>query len=675
MNQSELTLSLTTSKNVKISAVKHLVTTYAWYTIVFLVALVLVLNFPTQKTSEIHSNSAEFNPSLDPTYFVHLTDIHISVVKEKSKKRFISALNFIKNCKAQTVAITGDINDNWKRHPGWKEAKQNENDQKLYRELLNSTVSELATYIDQPGNHDLFGVYSFDSPSNLIIRTSHFFEQMKNLSYQNFTVSTYDSPVDNTTFVIVNPMIFPSLMPLVDIFVDPTVELLNRVEKTLQEVDTNRQIVLLNHYPAYMWFDVRSDYGHTFREMNQIYNINIALSGHTHPSSHVPVHHKENLEVIGVDNINNQKLGVVSFDNGNTVYSAFHINDAPKAIVTNPVPCQYLTRHDTFNNNEVYIRLLVFTDDHDVNITVTEKGNAIGNLKYVRTIRDGVQLYSLKHNFSNGKHILSFDGFYKHEIQFFVGDVYPSQKEYLGNFYNVFFSITPIFYILFAIFFIILFPVDIESCSVKLTMFVKEKLEWLFTYELVMRQLIPAGLFGFFFVRWRIRSIPWYIRITLFIGLFAPLVLPVVVQTIEGRYGVITTFKIYYPEIIRRNIWGDIFKLAYMWFVEAPAVFMCSMFYKYHFSRAFIVDIGLFVFSCLFCILFTYTKISETAKIYLAFAGPLFIIWPLFMLAIVAFWRKADKNRNTANYQISYEEDKLERTAFAEEEEYNIPVI
>ena len=662
-------------KNQNLSALKHFLTNYTWYVVVFFIAIVLILNFPTQKTAKIHSKTTIFDSSKDPTYFVHLTDVHVSATNKKSQKRFKSALDFIKKCNTKTVAITGDLTDNWRIHKIWKEAKQNEKDHELYRSLLNETVTKLTSFVDQSGNHDLFGVFSYDSPNNEFIKTSFFYEKKENLSYENYTVSTYDNPHDDTTFVVINPAVFPSLQPLVDIFVDPTKELLNRVEETLQSVNKSRQIVLMNHYPAYLWFDVRSKYGHTFREMNEIYNINIALSGHTHPIGHMPVHHKENLEVVGVDTKNHHKLAIVSYDNGNTVYSPFDIQDTPKAIITNPVPRDYLSQHDTFNTNDVDVRLLVFSDSKNVSINVFENNTPIGSLEYARTIREGVHLYHLRHNFPDGKHKLRFSGFYNGKIKFFVGDVCPSHREYLGNLYNLFFSATPIFYILLVLFFIILFPVNIESCSQKLTTYVKEKLDWLYTDEWTCQELIPASLLGFFFVRWRVQSIPLYMRIILFLGLFAPFVLPVVVQTIEGHAGVVTTFSVYYKGITRKNVWGDVFKLAFMWFSEAPATFICSMFYNLNtFPKICIIDIVLFAFGCIFLVFFSYWKIAETTKLSFAFLGPLLIIWPLFTVAAIAFWRKTNRSRDTSKYQMNCEaEDETEgNNLLGEEKENNV---
>ena len=620
---------------------KHLVSTYAWFIATVIYAFYFMSNEPHQTTDPVKSANVKFNESEDPFYFVHLSDIHVSSYKPHSREQYLNALRFANESKTEVLISTGDLADDWNRHGTVRESTQKIDDQQQYNAMSKRIDPRIKTFIDQVGNHDEFDVYSYYSKNHHFPKYSQFYQKIENLTYEDFCVMRYDI-TDKVTALIVNGFVYPASRALLDLFIKPSVAILDKVEDNLINMTKEgKEIIVLNHFPTHWWYNVKSSRGNTFREMHKIYEITLSLSGHTHPKAFQPTHHGENLEIIAADITTHDKVGIVSIHNENTVYTEFMDYDTPSAVITSPVPLDQLTKRCTFNQKEVPIRLLVFSDDP---VKITVSGDASGELQLIREVREGVLLYGMNATFEEGEHEINFTGFYNGGVRFFVGEILPGHYEFLGNLYNYFFLAYPIFKIVFVVLMIAFFPIEIEKCSSWLSNVRKDALDWLFESHFTMHSTIFAMAFGPFIMRWRIQKLEKWIRIVLFILPFLTFVLPVYIQPIEGHYGIATIYGYTNGGHTTPSVWGPILAVAQLLFVSLPQCFIFSMLStRKYFSLAFLVDVLYLILSLIVCAVFSYIKVTESTKFYLAMSGPALILTPLIMLVVDIMYRKFGK--------------------------------
>lgn len=633
-----------------VNGVRSFFSTYTWYTSILFLAIYLVLREPHHFTDPCPSATRPFNSSKNPTYFVHITDVHISHKQGRNNRNFMNALEFSKKSKTNTLINTGDLVDNWKFHGKVvKESSQNLRDQEIYQKLSKDTGPLISLYVDQSGNHDLFDVYSFGSKKMHFLKYSNYYLNLSNITYEKYLVSTVTA--EDCIFVIINPQLFPPSRALTDLFVYPNRKNLDTIENAIiNACKTNLSVVVLNHFPIDQWFSVKSSLGHSFKDMISIYDISIALDGHTHPSIFHPQHHGTSLEVIGSDTKQHNNLGIVTIDNGNINYAAFKCNNDPKAVVTYPISYDVASRQTVFNNQKIDIRVLAFTEEP---VKIYADGHL---MEFDRLVKPGVSLYHYENTFPFGMNTIEFTGYFDNRLTFYVGDILPSHYEFLGNLYNLFFSVHPIFILLMISFITITFPIPFELKYERIKRFAHDKLTWIFNgHSTVLQFILNCTIFGPLIVRWRFNRMPLYVRVTMFLVIFLPYVCPVVVQTIDGHLGILTIYGYYNGGHNTPTIWGPIFSLIHMWFEVAPITIFSSMLaLSSYWTNWFILDFMFLFLGLAVCFGFTYFKLSEATKIVFWASNPLFVLCPIALLLMLVIWRRIGKRPDFSDIVVDH---------------------
>ena len=626
---------------------KHILATYTWPLVLFSIVIVFPFLTPYQATTLIHSNSRSFHHNNNPFYFVHLSDVHVSKDKPKLVQKYNQAINWTKSTSAKHVIITGDLVDNWQRHHLYKRASQNINDHQAYFDSTFNFSKTIDLLVDISGNHDEFDVYSFDSPNHRILNYSTFYHKMEIVSYENFTILPYEL-TDEITILLINPVTYPYTLGLIDNWIQVPVEFMDRLEKHLNELQkTNKTIILAAHHPLSTWISVRSSHGHDYQYMLNNYNISAVFAGHLHLPRYFAVHHKENIEFISSDLYSHNVMGLVTYDNGNFVYNEFKLGDELKAVVTNPQPWTQLSRYSTFNSKDIPIRLLVWSNNTFENITVS--GDAEGIMIPVRTIEENVTLYELNASFEYGYHNLKFSGFYKGELKFFNGNILPGYIEPRGNFDNLFIWIPNVYYPVFIILFIILFPFNIESFFPSFQKIMNDVFEWLHNEEKSIKSILSDMFLGFFITRWKIQKVSPVIRWTLFVLLFSIYFVPVYIQVIEGHYGFVSFYGYTNGGHTTKTAWGPFFRLMHVFFVIWPSTnlvaFLSMYITKNDWTKAYIADIFFICFSAVGCFGFTLLKMSESTYLYFSITSPLLILEFFITIPLAILERRLRKAR------------------------------
>ena len=626
-------------KDKKVNGFKHILVSYFWVISILISILVMVFLKPWHTTQPIYSLDNEFDTEEVPQIFGHVTDIHISTYHPKNSELLEKVFRFFKSGQIGKILMGGDLVDNWIELFTHKKATQNTNDHSMYKNITQKMVNHGNTLIDIAGNHDEFNVYSFNSTNNMFKNFSSFYSKFENLTFDEFLVMNYELD-DKTILVCVNPFYYPAGMPLLDLFLYPTKEILDKIEDSIiKAIETGKNVLLMNHWPAYSWYDVRSSRGHTFREMHQIYPLAMTLSGHTHPRHAYTHHHNTTLEIVASDLKQHHHMGVITIDNDMPIYHQFSPDDKLKAMVTYPVPLIQLNRRCSFKSTEVPIRVVVYSNKTNEQIIV--RGDFNGTIPFKKQICENISLYELKVNFTKGKNTIWFSGYFDEELTFYVGEKLPPYREELGNQYNFFKSIPNNYFFAVFVLGIITFPIPFENFIPILKTFKESCISWLYSTEMTVWQFILCLPFGFLISRWTLQMQRIWVRIALFATISFPYFLPVFIQVIEGHYGIVTIFGYQNGGHNTPHIWGPLFRIIHTIFVITPLVNFANMLSLYKSKKdwipSFIVDFCTLFGSFLLSIFFCWWKVSESTTLILALTSPLLILSFLLYIILLLF--------------------------------------
>ena len=609
--------------------------------------------FPSyHKTTEYTSfEGPSWNSNSDPLIFTHISDIHITSLKEIDKYRTL--FRTAKKLGANFHLLTGDLADHYKtrRHP--KVGKQNQKDWKYYKELLDTELYN-ETILDVAGNHDVFGVISpFDDDFGFLDASKAFTRKNTKL-LKDFWFKTVN--IEGMNFILLNPYHFPMVHPPYGYYPHAPKKLLNLLE---QEINSVGPCNILTHYTVdfFMWEKNRK--GNTFGKIMKNQNIQYIFSGHTHPREFRIRHHEYGgLEFIGTSSKKTNDFGLVTIDNGRLVYNrvGFNENNFDKYFMTHPVPIDQITKTDNFNEKNTEIRIISYKNEIEDNLYIT--GDFRGKLKYQRVLKNGAKLYSMALNIiKEGEYEITFKapGF---EInrKFYFGKkikIKGERKDLINSFVTPF-IISVIVILLFLL--IITFPIRILDFSY-IDDWILGNNQGKRIYWIICICLSPLIL------NYRIcTNAPLYFRIILFFFLCYPLLLPIhFFEPIKGHTGyAVFSFFVIYKKILYDE-WSIFFNSFYFWLIISPIAIIVSglkyrqsCFYKAHF-------ILLFLFFVLISF-FNFRFAGESVKFWLLLFHPCFVIIPLilktFMYIVIKKYNKiwkdesekiVDKNMNTIN--------------------------
>lgn len=617
----------------------YILSQYVWIIIYLLVPFLCFILVPHKNnTGEIYSLNSEitpFNKSQIPVVFMHLTDLHINHVINSTIINFNSAAKIINQIKPNFNIITGDLADNFPSDSKPRYGYQIPQDFEMYKNVLR-LISDFPR-IEMDGNHDLFGVFDYNSKKSVDPKPS--------FSEYRVSSTSYLIGRKNYTFITMNPFIFPSPHPPFIFYAHPSTEFLDRLEEVLSSIPKENEIIALSHFPMYLWnFGHKSSRKFGFNQIMKSGRIKLFINGHLHPDKPCIQHHKDPnnpnrnglLEIVGADLRQHHKIAICVIDNERFSYHSIDVTSEQKlAFITNPLPDEILSSHQIFNEKNTFLRVISYQEEKP---TILASGDVQGELECNKT--DTFWLCQTPMNLEYGKHSITLTGDLKQTIHFTIGDHIPSFKEDVYQFYTsryiIYYVLLSILYALLA-FIIIPFPVHKQF---------EEKYElWINGVDPENTGMWLLSIFGgFYCVKMRISNLPIVLRVFLLIALIWPLFLPIMWMSIQGHFGFIWLWGFVCDWTFRHGVWAQYLTLTYLTFILLPITLLCSMLYvTSHFHWTIIPELIVQLIAILADIYLFLRFCNEASGMARALLSPSFVFTPLFFYIGLIIWRICSK--------------------------------
>ena len=617
----------------------YLLSQYCWLIGVLCVFGIILLIPDKNQVLAVDSATRTFNNSADPTIFGVCADVHVEELQDKHTQAFIKALDFAASMSIDTFVVAGDVVENWKKATLGRIPTQRLDQFKLYKQIVDDHSQAFKYYFDIAGNHDLFSVWSYDSPK-------HYYRQysgsLPNLpgheNYSVFRVHSYETP--EFAFVMLNPFLFPMTPANVDFWARVDDEMLDAFEAELNK-HIDREVIVFTHFPIHWWRNTSNPQRCSrIKDILDKSNAHMVVTGHRHPAQTVPQHHGRALEILASDIIVHQNMGFITFDNGCAVFHTVNLNnELPKGFVTNPVPFEQITKKSVFNEQDLTIRVIAITEDDSIQIDAKIDNKPSGSLKFERVLRPNTSLWTLSTHLPNGKHTLQLSGFMSENVEFFIGEKRESYSEptYALNFLFIGGPACALF--LWIVLIPLLFPFEFDFI-LKKTNVVND---WLVGHSTESHWL-GVTLGSPWMVRSRLQKLPMLLRLLIFIGCLAPLAFPSVFFTVEGHIGFVNIygFRITGQQF---DVWGLVTALVYHLFVTFPSVVLGSAIgFSFPWKNIVILDIvwafagtvGSLLFANIFVV-----QMSDRMRTNLS----IFMICPFVIHGSLLVWRILTKRR------------------------------
>ena len=500
----------------------HYVGQYLWLGVVIAAgAAALGVRIEKEVGPIVSRTYPAFNSSAEPFWFVHVSDTHCNEFNGRYCGNLRRALNASLMYRASVLVHTGDIVDNFGSDTRPKYGHQHEPDWVVYNVTMAQFRGVYDKILGNAGNHDMFGVWSFESPRFGYKMYSGFANPMGTL--EEFQVSKYH--VGEYTFIALNPFRFPTVHPCLMYWVTPQRSFLDRLERVVESCGHDEKLIFTSHYPQSFYKATKASSGRTFHEIIGDNRTVAFLSGHIHPMHPHFEHHRDYLESIAVDIKSHRMFGVATLDNNRFVYHEIDPEQPNRVLVTYPVPFNQTTAQSGFNDITAPIRILSFTDQ-PLNVTIS--GNVITN---VRMIRKGVYLY--EHpipQMTDGLHHITLGGDCSGEIEFYTGSTIPKFRELKNSEYNLSyltFVATPILFCL-----LVFVTCPIRCCS-------SSYLDWMNDNNTKSHWFLTiTGLC----MRAKLQKLPLRHRLILFLFVLWPVCLPMALMETEDHIGFIWAY-------------------------------------------------------------------------------------------------------------------------------------
>lgn len=639
---------------------------------------------PTTVKSNIES---KFNSLSSPFIITHFSDTHVNSFNPRYGHNFEMSLNQSLLYQPSVFIHTGDLVDNFCTDTRPKYGHQCPNDYKEYKKIFQKYRQSFQYSFVVAGNHDMFGVYSFDSPNFNFLNTCKklFDTPMKN--YEEFLVSNYKVRLDDNfliNFVSLNPFTFPTAHPVMMYFAHTWKGFLDRLESIVDNIPENEKIIFYSHYPQSSFTSItnpiisrKSTTGKTIKDLIEKPNTIAFISGHNHPKKHLLEHHgsiqtngqisSENcqyLETIGFDVKIQNKFEVITIDNERIVYHPIDSTNPPKCLITYPVPINQTTARARIADEGSLLRILCFNDRPlKIDIHGDIEGKTITNIK---KIKEKVYLYEypLKKIFESDrpnkdtksftKHHLSFDGDWEGEIDFYSDGIIPQFKEPKNHEYSRVYVARVSLFVIFIYLLFVTFPYT--------PTYLRKEEQHYFDF-LLHSQNQTESLKNWFLtisglcLRLKFQRINNVFHSILFIAVLWPIILPLSLMETEGNYGFIWAYGYYCNRVFRFSEHGQDYALYYYISVVFPLVLAGSSLA----ANVPLVGFGgleafcLFLFSFHFVSSFLwYYKLVESAGPFCMYISVytvgLAALFPLLAFFYAELYMKTRNGRNTEWY-------------------------
>ena len=604
--------------------------------IIILIIVLIGVIFPSHHKSVTYyskSNNISWNSTADPLIFTHLSDIHISSLK--NIKKYEELFKAAKNLNASFHLLAGDLVDNYKKRYFPKVGKQNREDWKIYKYLLDTYLYN-ETILDISGNHDMFGVISPLRRKYGFLDVSKSFNRNNTEFLNKFLVKT--ETIEGINFILINPYKFPTVHPPYGFYPQTSKKMLDLLEKEINKYDS---CYILTHFPSdFFWWE-KSSQGHTFGKIMKNKKIHYIFSGHTHPKKYQTIHHEYGgLEFIGTSTKTSNSFGIVTIDNDRLVYNKVKYgNKKPtKYFMTHPIPVEQIVSSQIFNEKNTEIRIISYDEDIDKLIV---SGDFNGIMEYKRTLKNGAKLYSMPLNITkDGKYMIKVNGQnFKIKRRFYIGEKYKTGNE-RKVMSKAFFRLLYVSAILISLFLlIIVLPIKIVNLK-----FIDD---WIYGLNEERSYWIQAICLSPLILNYRINiNTPLYFRIILLFLFFYSLILPIhFFEPIEGYVGYSFLCYIYIKGKFIFEQWSIYFNIFYYWGVISPCAIVVSSFrfkdsWVYTFNFIFLY----FAFICICAINIRWA--GESVKTYLLFFHPCYVIIPIILNILIYIVRCRYSNLN-----------------------------
>ena len=614
---------------------------YAWVAIglVFLCIGAFLKN--EHSVGLIHSASRKFDPSLDPILLMHVSDAHINA-KEKGlikKDQLRKAFELFNVWNPAALFLSGDIVDN-KDITDYDIAygDQHEADFLMYKDLLNSTNINLSKLYDIAGNHDEYGVGSFDSSVHYLRKYANYYNAFDINSLKDFWVSRVET--DDFELFILDPFWFPVPHAKLAFDISPDSDFLDTVEDKFKQyprlTESTKPRIVMCHFPLQRWINnKKSSSKKTINDIVQENNVSIFISGHMHPSHATIDHHGETLEVICPDLKSHKRFGLITVDNGNVVY-----HDMPlvlygeeAALVTYPVPKDQLSSQVSFNDKNAELRVIVLSDADDIHLVVN--GLINGTLKKVRTIFNGYSLLSIPFppDIPEGDHEVFISGDFHMSVRFTVGPTANLnwKEKYFANPHW-----RGVVYAALALSWIGLFIATLP---------IKYKIgdivdRWILSDNNDPNQIkyyLISIFCGPLVMNSRISRLPAFYRVFLFALVLYPTFLPLIFINVEHYIGIIWTYGYIIGGSLNFDYWGQKYCCLYVTVFLLPLVLFSSA-ATMPFHPILIFDLIVFLTGIGSTAFFNFYFVVEAVNVVLAILSPAFSLLPLVAVVWIAYF-------------------------------------
>ena len=344
--------------------------------IVFSIGFILPITWKVGPISSANT-SEDTNWSIDPLYFLHITDTHVHGNYEPKNPNLVAVMESIKKFKSNVIFHTGDLVDNYITRNWPKYGHQVIEDWICYHNFMSNYSKDYEEFIEIPGNHDMTGIKSSSSQIN-------FFSKYSMISqYYNFEnaslLRVFMRETKDYTFIGFNPYYFPNPHPCFDFWAHATKEILDELEYYLKIAPSGKPLFVGCHYPVSFIKSSKSSSGKNFVEIIESNKVTAFLSGHIHGDSNTINHHGNALEVIGGDVKENRVDGLATYDNGRFSYTSMVSENASDFVLTHPIPKVLTSSKTRFNEYNAPIRVLCFGFN---NKTIPVKCSVSGTMQY-----------------------------------------------------------------------------------------------------------------------------------------------------------------------------------------------------------------------------------------------------------------------------------------------------
>ena len=571
-----------------IKIIPYFLSTYClFFLIIFFVLFFFIIpQYHSSKLFRSKNTNISFNKNYIPKILFHLTDIHVSHnLPGKNNGSHIFLKSFIEY-KPDLILTTGDIADDFEGNHKWQRVGSPWlEDWVIYNNTVKKILSKYPV-IDVAGNHDVWGLDSATSNSNYFLDYSFIYNRTNVKSYDDFIIKKVKNL--NLTFILFNDFRFPNPHPPYGLDTHTNKHQLNLLEDMIDNLE-EEECYILTHYNIDRVSLIKSDKGHSFKEIISKKKVAGIFSGHYHPKTVSIIHHGEEggLEYCTPSCYDNKRAGLITIDNNNLIYHDTYIpsyDKRPLFFMTYPVPVEQVSNHHIFNLNNFEIRVLSYIIDK--NVTLKVEGDINNKLDYVMTLNNKAILYSLPVNLANGLykiHIYDEDRkLCDISRNFVVGDNYEGQKEKAINnpraFFVLRFSTIPMLIILFIIILPFNFGKNFKIVT-KIENFIKGE-----NYEdiHIVLKYFYLIILSPFILRMRFSKLNKICKYGVFILALYPIFLPIhFFNRINGKFGFSFNVFIVIGTYIQYESWALQMSYIYYLCIIFPNVFYLTGFEQY----------------------------------------------------------------------------------------------